>query len=65
MEMLICNKLLLWCINYFADPSLKRGILHKRAKKNLRTHVQAGSNSLDGSETQGNCFAKLLITQQQ
>ena len=57
MEVLICNKLLLWCINYFADPSLKRESFTKGQKKNLRTHVQAGSNSLDGSETQGNCFA--------
>ena len=57
MEILICNKLLLWCINCFVDPSLKRKSFAKGQKKNLRTHVQAGSNSLDGSETQGNCFA--------
>ena len=65
MEILICNKLLLWCTNCFADPSLKRESFTKGQKKTRglpSTQVPILSMGLRPKVI---VSLKLLITQQQ
>lgn len=65
MEMLICNKLLLWCINSFADPLLKRKSFTNGQKKTCGlTSKQVPILSM-GLRPKVIVSLKLLITQQQ